>query len=235
MDNKKNSKDQKVEDKLNSFIGKYSKAFIAIAVVLIVVIIGLCVALVTIQNRTNSRFDAMTALEGEYNTLLQMDPESAEYADETAAFIASCNELVSSAGIDTYPGAKAMYLLAELAYADQDYQAAADYYAQIAAAQSGTYLAPLCIMNQAACYENLQDNATALELYRSVLDTYGDNSAYAPKAMFSIGRIYDAQGETALAQAEFETLTGLYLVPEKGGTPSEYARMAEAYLINYAD
>ena len=81
----------------------------------------------------------------------------------------------------------------------------------------------------------VQDNATALELYRSVLDTYGDNSAYAPKAMFSIGRIYDAQGETALAQAEFETLTGLYLVPENGGTPSEYARMAEAYLINYAD
>ena len=137
--------------------------------------------------------------------------------------------------LDEYPGAKAMYLLADLAYGEQDYQAAADYYAQIAAAQGATYLASLCNMNEAACYENLGDQEAALQLYRHVVDTYGDSGVFAPKAMFSIGRIYDAQGNADLAQAEFETLTGLYLVPENGGTPSEYARMAEAYLINYAD
>lgn len=229
------TKNKKVEDKLNSFIGRNSKVILTIGIVLVVIIVALCIALVTVQNRTNSRFDAMASLESQYNALLQMDPESSEYSDGLSTFQTSANDLVSSAGLDTYPGAKAMYLLADLAYADQDYQTAADYYAQIAQAQSDTYLAPLCLMNEAACYENLQDNETALELYRSVLDTYGESGAYAPKAMFSIGRIYDAQGETALAQAEFETLTGLYLVPENGGTPSEYARMAEAYLINYAD
>ena len=229
------TKNKKVEDKLKSFIGRNSKVILAIGIVLVVIIIALCIAVATIQNTANSRFNAVAGLESQYNTILQMDPESAEYTENTASFTASAEELIASAGLDSYPGAKAMYLLADLAYRDQDYQTAADYYEQIAQAQSETYLAPLCLMNEAACYENLQDNATALDLYRTVVDTYGEDGAYAPKAMFSIGRIYDAQGETALAQAEFETLTGLYLVPENGGAPSEYARMAEAYLINYAD
>ena len=235
MDIEKNSKNEKVEARLDSFIGKHRKTILGIGIILVVVIIALCIALVAVQNSTNSKFDAMTELEGDYSALAAMDPASSEYADAAAAFQTSADELIASAGLDSYPGAKAMYLLADLAYADQDYQTAADYYGQIAAAQGSTYLAPLCLMNQAACYENLQDNDTALELYRNVVDTYGDYSAYAPKAMFSIGRIYDAQGETALAQAEFETLTGLYLAPENGGVPSEYARMADAYLINYAE
>lgn len=232
MDTGKNAK---VEDRLNSFIGRNSKLVIGIGIVLIVVIIAICIAFAVVQKTTNERFDAVAALESEYTTLLVMDPESTEYADSTATFRASAEELIASAGLDSYPGAKAAYLLAELSYMDQDYQGAASYYAQIAEAQSGTYLGPLCLMNEAACYENMNDSETALELYRNVVDTYGDDGAYAPKAMFSIGRIYDAMGETALAQAEFETLTGLYLIPENGGVPSEYARMAEAYLINYAE
>ena len=235
MEKDKISKNERVEDKLNSFIGKNSKLILVIGIVLIVAIIALCIALMTVQNTTNRRFDAVAALETDYNTLLTMDPESTEYADETAAFRTDAESLIADARLDSYPGAKAMYLLAELSFMDQDYQSAADYYTEIANAQSDTYFAPLCLMNAAACYENLGDNATALELYRNVVEIYGENSAYAPKAMFSIGRIYDAQGETALAQAEFETLTGLYLVPENGGNPSEYARMAEAYLINYAE
>lgn len=235
MDKEKIAKNGKVEDKLNSFIGRNSKLFLVIGIVLVVVIIALCIAVVTVQKTNNSRFDAMAALEGDYNALLAMDPESTEYADSLSAFSASADELVASAGLDSYPGAKAMYLLAEAAFMDQDYQSAADYYTQIAEAQGSTYFGPLCMMNAAACYENLGDDSTALELYRSVIDTYGDYGIYAPKAMFSIGRIYDVQGETALAQAEFETLTGLYLVPDNGGVPSEYARMAEAYLINYAE
>lgn len=234
MDKEKNSKNEKVEDKLNSFIGKNKKLFLGIGIALVAVIIVLCVALAMVQKSTNARFDALAALEGQHGDLVAMGPSADGYADAEAAFTAAAEEL-TAAGLDKYPGAKAMYLLADIAYSEGDYQSAADMYAQIASAQSGTYLGPLCLMNEAACYENLGDSDTALGLYRQVVDTYGDHSAQAPKAMFSIGRIYDAQGQTDLAQAEFETLTGLYLVPSNGAMPSEYARMAQAYLINYAD
>ncbi len=235
MDLEKNTKNGKVEDKLNSFIGRNSKAILAIGIALVVIIIALCVALVVVQDSTNRKFDAMASLEKDYQSLIALDSSSDEYASSSAAFQQAAESLIADSGLDEYPGAKAMYLLADLAYGEQDYQAAADYYAQIAAAQGATYLASLCNMNEAACYENLGDQEAALQLYRHVVDTYGDSGVFAPKAMFSIGRIYDAQGNADLAQAEFETLTGLYLVPENGGTPSEYARMAEAYLINYAD
>ena len=101
----------------------------------------------------------------------------------------------------------------------------------MAAAQSETYLGQLALMNEAASYENLGNQERALELYNEVFDTYGQTSPYAPKALFNAARLYEALGDTDLARATYEQLTGLYLSPDNGGQPSEYARMAEAYLV----
>ena len=49
------TKNKKVEDKLNSFIGRNSKVILTIGIVLVVIIVALCIVLVTVQNRTNSR------------------------------------------------------------------------------------------------------------------------------------------------------------------------------------
>lgn len=226
---------QRVENKLDSFIGKNRKILLIVGIVVLVAVIAVCVAVGVVQSNTEKKFNALAELEGQYETIVSLDSTSAEYSDSVAAFTTAADSLISSASLNSYPGAKAALLKADLAFAEGDYQAAADGYIAVSEAQSKTYLAPLCIMNAAACYENLGDNDTAIGLYNQVIDTYGDSNAFAPKAMFAIGRIYDAMGDTELARAEFETLTGLYLVPENGGSPSEYARMAEAYLINYAE
>ncbi|MBO8436305.1 MAG: hypothetical protein IAA97_04945 [Spirochaetes bacterium] len=232
MDIEKNTKNKGVEDKLNSFMSKHAKPIIAIFVVVIVLLIAACIAVVTIQNSKNAAFDAVADLESQFTAMNSMDPESAEYSEALAAFQADADALAAD-GTSEYPGAKATMLLGDLAFQDMDWQSAADYYAAVAEGQSGTYLAQLALMNEAACYENLDQSDIALGLYNEVLDTYGDKGVFAPKAMFSVGRIYAEQGEAALAEAEFQNLTGLYLVPGNGAMPSEYARMAEAYLINY--
>lgn len=214
-----------VENKLDSFIGKYRKPILAIGIVLVVVIIALCIAVVMIQRSTDSKFDTLVDVEALYTGLGSLDPESQEYADAYAGFTAAADALIASAGLDSYPGAKARLMEADAAFANMDYAEAASMYAEISAAQSGTYLAALCQMNEAACYENLGDQERALELYTMVRD---GNSTFGTKASFSIGRIYAAMGNDALAEAEFATLAD-------SGIQSEYARMAEAYLINYAD
>ena len=70
MDKEKNSKNEKVEDKLNSFIGKNKKLFLGIGIALVAVIIVLCVALAMVQKSTNARFDALAALEGQHGDLV---------------------------------------------------------------------------------------------------------------------------------------------------------------------
>lgn len=222
---------QKISSKLNDFIGRHAKLLVAIATLVIVLIIVLAVALTVMQSASEKKFNSLLDLEAQYSSLSLMSADDEAYQSPADEFIKSADALIASSSLDEYPGAKAELLLADLAFSQENYQEAADHYRAVADAQSGSYLAEVAIMNEAACYDNLGDQAKALELYNYVFDTFGTDSAYAPKALFNAGRLYEAMGETGLAKASFEQLTGLYLMTENG-TVSEYARLAQSHLIS---
>ena len=222
---------QKISSKLNDFIGRHAKLLVAIAALVIVLIIVLAVALTMMQSASEKKFNDLLDLEAQYSSLSLMSSGDEAYQSTADEFIKSADALIASSSLKEYPGAKAELLLADLAFSQENYQEAADHYRAVADAQSGSYLAEVAIMNEAACYDNLGDQAKALELYNYVFDTFGTDSAYAPKALFNAGRLYEAMGETELAKASFEQLTGLYLMTENG-TVSEYARLAQSHLIS---
>ena len=213
---------QKISSKLNDFIGRHAKLLVAIAALVIVLIIVLAVALTMMQSASEKKFNDLLDLEAQYSSLSLMSSDDEAYQSTADEFIKSADALIASSSLKEYPGAKAELLLADLAFSQENYQEAD--------AQSGSYLAEVAIMNEAACYDNLGDQAKALELYNYVFDTFGTDSAYAPKALFNAGRLYEAMGDTELAKASFEQLTGLYLMTESG-TVSEYARLAQSHLV----
>ena len=221
---------QKISSKLNDFIGRHAKLLVAIAALVIVLIIVLAVALTVMQSASEKKFNSLLDLEAQYSSLSLMSADDEAYQSTADEFIKSADALIASSSLDEYPGAKAELLLADLAFSQENYQEAADHYRAVADAQSGSYLAEVAIMNEAACYDNLGNQAKALELYNYVFDTFGTDSAYAPKALFNAGRLYEAMGDTELAKASFEQLTGLYLMTESG-TVSEYARLAQSHLV----
>ena len=221
---------QKISSKLNDFIGRHAKLLVAIAALVIVLIIVLAVALTMMQSASEKKFNDLLDLEAQYSSLSLMSSDDEAYQSTADEFIKSADALIASSSLKEYPGAKAELLLADLAFSQENYQDAADHYRAVADAQSGSYLAEVAIMNEAACYDNLGDQAKALELYNYVFDTFGTDSAYAPKALFNAGRLYEAMGDTELAKASFEQLTGLYLMTESG-TVSEYARLAQSHLV----
>ncbi len=221
---------QKISSKLNDFIGRHAKLLVAIAALVIVLIIVLAVALTMMQSASEKKFNDLLDLEAQYSSLSLMSSGDEAYQSTADEFIKSADALIASSSLKEYPGAKAELLLADLAFSQENYQEAADHYRAVADAQSGSYLAEVAIMNEAACYDNLGDQAKALELYNYVFDTFGTDSAYAPKALFNAGRLYEAMGDTELAKASFEQLTGLYLMTESG-TVSEYARLAQSHLV----
>ena len=221
---------QKISSKLNDFIGRHAKLLVAIVALVIVLIIVLAVALTMMQSASEKKFNDLLDLEVQYSSLSLMSSDDEAYQSTADEFIKSADALIASSSLKEYPGAKAELLLADLAFSQENYQEAADHYRAVADAQSGSYLAEVAIMNEAACYDNLGDQAKALELYNYVFDTFGTDSAYAPKALFNAGRLYEAMGDTELAKASFEQLTGLYLMTESG-TVSEYARLAQSHLV----
>ena len=127
-------RNQKVSDRLNDFIAAHRKAILAVLIVLVAAVIALCVALVLVQRSVETRFNALNDLEAQYATLSVMDKTSAEYEEAAADFKAAA-EAVAADGLDSYTGAKAQYLLADLAFAEGEWDTAAAYYADIAAAQ----------------------------------------------------------------------------------------------------
>lgn len=221
---------QKISSKLNDFIGRHAKLLVAIATLVIVLIIVLAVALTMMQSASEKKFNDLLDLEAQYSSLSLMSADDEAYQSTADEFIKSADALIASSSLKEYPGAKAELLLADLAFSQENYQEAADHYRAVADAQSRSYLAEVAIMNEAACYDNLGNQAKALELYNYVFDTFGTDSAYAPKALFNAGRLYEAMGDTELAKASFEQLTGLYLMTESG-TVSEYARLAQSHLV----
>ena len=222
---------QKMESKLSDFLTRYQRLIIVAAIAIVVVIIAVCIAVSVMQGNADRKFNALADLEAQYASFYSLDSESEAYAAASDSFQSSADALIASSGLDSYPGAKAALLVGDLAFTREDYQAAADSYASVATAQRDSYLGQLAMMNEAASYENLGDQTLALELYNEVFDTYGEDSPFAPKALFNAGRLYVELGDAELAKATFEQLTGLYLAPENGGQASEYARMAEAYLV----
>ena len=221
---------EKVSNSLNAFLAKHTKLVIAVFVAVIVIISALAIILTSMQNKKEAQFDLLLDTEAGYSSLALMDSSSDEYAAALGSFRSNAESLVAL-GLDTYPGAKAQYLLADYAYENGEYQEAADLYMQIADAMSDTYLAQLCLMNAAACYDNLGSSSEALTLYNRVFDTYGEETAFAPKALYNAARIYEEQGNRDLAVATLEQLTGLYLETATGGA-SEYAKLAEAQLLS---
>ena len=221
---------EKVSNSLNAFLAKHAKLVIALFVAVIVIVAALAIILTTLQDRKDAQFDMLLDAETEYGSLALMDSGSEEYASALESFRSNAESLVSL-GVDTYPGAKAQYLLADHAYENGQYQEAADMYMAIADAMSDTYFAELCLMNAAACYDNLGSGDEALALYNRVFDTYGEDSAFAPKALYNAARIYGEQGNADLARATLEQLTGLY-TDTATGSASEYARLAAAQLIS---
>ena len=198
---------QKISSKLNDFIGRHAKLLVAIAALVIVLIIVLAVALTMMQSASEKKFNDLLDLEAQYSSLSLMSSDDEAYQSTADEFIKSADALIASSSLKEYPGAKAELLLADLAFSQENYQEAADHYRAVADAQSGSYLAEVAIMNEAACYDNLGDQAKALELYNYVFDTFGTDSAYAPKALFNAGRLYEAMGETELAKASFHLIS----------------------------
>ena len=216
---------QKMESKLSDFLTRYQRLIIVAAIAIVVVIIAVCIAVSVMQGNADRKFNALADLEAQYASFYSLDSESEEYAAASDSFQSSADALIASSGLDSYPGAKAALLVGDLAFTREDYQAAADSYASVATAQRDSYLGQLAMMNEAASYENLGDQTLALELYNEVFDTYGEDSPFAPKALFNAGRLYVELGDAELAKATFEQLTGLYLAPENGGQASYLVTM----------
>lgn len=212
MATKNLSKEEKLtaeQKMIGSVSNFFQKNRILVIVLAAVIVVGLIAAIVVVNSVNNAKEKAQLKI----NTLEESYAE--QLAAETPEWSTLETELKAMIKGSSYPSVKASYLLGLVYYDQEKYADAQKAFEDTFKLNTKVYLAPMSLVNAAACAE-AQGNATAaLDLYNQVYNDYME-SGVAPKALFNAARIYMQQGNTQLAQATFAQVADYYPSSEYG-------------------
>ncbi len=205
--------------KLAGFIEKNKKAFIAILIVLVCCLIGYIIFASVAKSNKSKNLQALDEISYEL-TSKSSDLEDAEIEARIATALEKAAPLTKKGGV---VGARANMFCAELAFKQEKYEDAANYWKDAAAKAKKSYLAPISYFNLATCYENLGNVDAAMENYKLAADN--NDFVMRTHAMFSYGRILEAKADYAKAAAAYTELNDNF--------PSDsWAKLAKSRLIS---
>ena len=202
--------EEKMIGKVSSFYEKNRKLIIIVTLVVIVAIVGAIIGIGVSNSAKNNAQIKIANLEQRYGELIL--EENPDYS----SLISDLEPMVKGS---SYPSVKAAYLLGLAYYEQKNYASAQSYFEKVYELNSKVYLAPVALVNAAACAEDQGNTAKALELYNQVSSDYPE-SGVAAKAAFNAARINLLKGNIQLAQASFAQLASSY-------PNSEYGKLAK--------
>jgi tetratricopeptide (TPR) repeat protein len=210
-----------LNEKLSDFLQKRRKtlAFCAIGVgaVLVILIAGFSINDL-LQSRALAQVETFTE---RYETLLPLIIDESKAADVQTLI----DELSAFAPKHSgYAGARGYSLLAGI-YAEQKNWAEAEkMWATGAKVGTKTYLEPVCLFSAAVAAEEQGNTAEAIERYTLCL-AFADTFPAAPRAQFSIGRLWEMQGNKDAALAAYRE------IPSRWPSDTIWASLAQSKII----
>jgi TolA-binding protein len=208
----------------SSFLGTNKKLLSIVGIVLLLGLVGLWIGLSVADSNADKRQLLIDGLQENYSTWVALADKTTAEAKASAETLVSGLQALASKGGSRYPELKAGYLLAMVNYTNGDYAKALDGFLKVAANGKDSYFGPLSLTNAAVASEQLGDKAKALEYYQRVYDTYGKETPEAPKALFNVARLQEANNNVALAKAVLQQLADEF-------PSSEYAKLAKSRLV----
>lgn len=207
------STEERISDKIASFVQKYKDSIIAFCVLIVLLIVVVVIAVsATTKSREKAQY-RIDELQQRYDAF-----EGTLTSDEYEQFKKDLEKQIKG---KRYPSVKAAYLLGLTQYDMGKYDEAVESFEKCYKLNSDIYLSPLALVNAGASAENAGNLDKAIELYTMVLEF--EESGAAPKAAFNLGRIYMQQGKSDLAKSNFQLLADNYPY-------SEYTKLAQAVL-----
>ena len=198
--------EQKLINGISAFFEKNLKTILIALIAVVVVVVVIVIAVNASSNSSDSAQVKVAEMEEKYSELLAAEePDWDSFETEVAALVNG----------SSYPSVKASYLLGLAHYDQEEYQEASDAFKKAYELNKNIYLAPLALVNEAACEEALGNTSTAIELYNQIANDFPE-SGVAAKALFNLGRIYYQQGNTELAKTVFEQVSTDYPNSEYG-------------------
>ena len=214
------TRNEKIEQGFTKFIHTYRNLLIWIGIALIAIILVVWLTIVVVDKNKLKSQVAIDNVEQSYNNWILSEEKDTQEASSIKEELL----VISKKGKSSYPGIKAEYLLGLISYEQKLYDDALDYFLSASERGRKSYFGSLALFNAAVTKETLNDMQGALELYQTVYDRYTFNAAESPKALFSVARIHESNGDIELAKAILQQLADEF-------SHSEYAKLAEARLV----
>lgn len=200
-------------DHLTSFLTRHRTIFLVVLIVLAVSVVALFVGLSVASRRTEQSLVRVETLQSDFDAWVALDETERATKFETLALQA---DDIAATYPRSYAAARALYLraggLAEL----ERWTEAVDNYEELADRFPDSYLAPIALLRAAVAAENGGETATALAVFKRVLDNYGSENAIAARALFSVARINETEDRIADAADAYNRLISDY--PNSGWT-----------------
>ncbi len=198
--------EQKLINGISSFFEKNLKTVIIVAIAVVVIVLAIVIIVSATSNSKDSAQIKIAEMEEKYTELLAAEePDWDSFETEVSAMVKG----------SSYPSVKASYLLGLAHYDQAEYEEARDAFQKAYELNKNIYLAPLSLVNEAACEEALGNYSSAISLYSTIVSDYAE-SGVAAKALFNAGRIYYEQGNAELARTYFEQVSTDYPNSEYG-------------------
>ncbi len=197
--------------RISAFISEAVQRFRVVLLVILVAAAAFFIGYVIYNEINKKRVNDSTAqaetAQAAYDTW-QSESDATKKATDETALRARLDSIIRRYP-RLYAAQRALFIRAELGYADKTWPAARADYEALASRFPDSYLAPVSLFNAAVCAEEAGDAAGAAALYARIPDAYKD-SPVAPRALFESGRLAEGRGSWSEAQAAYEKIDTLY-------------------------
>lgn len=203
---------------LNKALEKSKGLVFAVAAIIVVVIVAMAVIATVKSKSTENGIEQIDSIS------YALTNEASELsADDIAArqskALESLSELSEKSGV---VGLRANMLIAEIKFAQKNYEEARSAWLKAVSAKSKAYTASLCYYNAAVCSEELDDTENAIAYYKSASDDA--DFLLIDHALFSLARVNESAQKFEDAKAAYDKLVELHAT-------SSWAQLAKSRLI----
>lgn len=212
------SKKQNTEEKVEGFMARNRGFIICLIAVVALVVVALCVIVGVTDSSVKKGLSKVDSIE------YTLTRDSASLSDEDALSrqtlaLDSLKPFVSKKNV---VGVRANMLTADILFEQKKYEESKKAWLDAANAGKKSYTAPVCYFNAALCAEELDDLASAAELYEKAASA--PDFLLVTHALFSQGRVLETSSKTAEALEVYKTLVEKY-------SGDSWANLAQSRII----
>ena len=186
------------------FLHKRAVFFLGILVALTVLVIIMGVYNSVNAKKLESQTRMIESIQDDYQSLAAITDDTKK-AEKKKKIIEKLEDIVAK-GDKNYPMERALFILGNIYYAEDNWKKAADNFMNLSELFPKSYLAPVSLLDAAAAFEEMETYDKAIENYQKVVDNYQGISPDADRAMFGIGRLYEAKSDKAAAVKTYNSL-----------------------------